>query len=64
MDHDASLLIASAVIAAPAVMWALWRWGSLRAQRMERREMLRRNKVCRDWLKSGTGEEIERSIAR
>jgi predicted nucleic acid-binding protein len=53
MDHDVSLLIAGAVFAAPAVMWALWRWGVRRAQRTERREMLRRNKVCRDWLKTG-----------
>ena len=57
MDQEVSVLVASAVMAAPVAMWALWRWGLVRAQRSERREMLRRNKVCRDWLKTGSREE-------
>ncbi len=51
--HELALLVALAMIAAPALVCGAWVLGRKWARRAARREMARRNKICFDWMKHG-----------
>jgi hypothetical protein len=51
--HEFALLVALAMIAAPALLCGAWVLGRKWARRAARREMARRNRICYEWMKNG-----------
>lgn len=51
-QHEFALLLALAMIAAPALLCGAWVLGRRWARRAARREMVRRNRICYDWMKN------------